>query len=137
MLLVRVVCKMLMTVLICDGPGSGFQIIGLFANSADAQSYAKDHRLKDWRLAEVISRSAFEEAQVATASKAHLCLFSAAAAASSIALTEFFRQFAQSGFFGRPVTPCADAACPRSLARSVRRRRAERRGAGGVPSGLC
>jgi hypothetical protein len=44
---------MLMTVLI--SPGSGFQIIGLFANSADAQSYAKDHSLKDWRVAEVIS----------------------------------------------------------------------------------
>ena len=81
MLLMRVVCKMLMTVLICDGPGSGFQIIGLFANSADAQSYAKDHSLKDWRVAEVISPSAFAESQVATASKAHLWLFSAAAAA--------------------------------------------------------
>jgi len=72
MLLVRVVCKMLMTVLICDGPGSGFQIIGLFANGADAQSYAKDHSLKDWRVAEVISPSAFAESQVATTSKAHL-----------------------------------------------------------------
>jgi hypothetical protein len=72
MLLVRVVCKMLMTVLICESPGSGFQIIGLFANSADAQSYAKDHSLKDWRVAEVISPGAFAESQVATASKAHL-----------------------------------------------------------------
>ena len=72
MLLVWVVCKMLMTVLICDSPGSGFQIIGLFANSADAQSYAKDHSLKDWRVAEVISPRAFTESQVATASKAHL-----------------------------------------------------------------
>jgi len=44
---------MLMTVLI--SAGSSFQIIGLFANSADAQSYAKDHSLKDWRVAEVIS----------------------------------------------------------------------------------
>ena len=61
---------MLMTVLI--GPGSGFQIIGLFANSADAQSYAKDYRLKDWRVAEVISPPAFAESQAATASKAHL-----------------------------------------------------------------
>jgi hypothetical protein len=73
---------MLMTVLICDGPGRGFQIIGLFANSADAQSYAKDHSLKDWRVAEVVSPAAFAESQVATASKAHLCLFSAAVATS-------------------------------------------------------
>jgi len=56
-----------MTVLIC-----GNQIIGLFANSAEAQSYAKDHSLKDWRVAEVISPAAFAESQVATASKAHL-----------------------------------------------------------------
>jgi len=61
---------MLMTVLI--SPGSGFQIIGLFANSADAQSYAKEHSLKDWRVAEVISPRAFAESQAATASKAHL-----------------------------------------------------------------
>jgi len=53
---------MLMAVLI--SPGSGFQIIGLFANSADAQSYAKDHSLKDWRVAEVISPRAFAESQV-------------------------------------------------------------------------
>jgi hypothetical protein len=52
---------MLMTVLI--SPGSGFQIIGLFANSADAQSYAKGHSLKDWRVAEVISPPAFAESQ--------------------------------------------------------------------------
>jgi hypothetical protein len=57
---------MLMTVLICGTPGSGSQIIGLFANSADAQSYAKDHGLKDWRVAEVISPPAFAESQVAT-----------------------------------------------------------------------
>jgi hypothetical protein len=63
---------MLMTVLICGTPGSGSQIIGLFANSADAQSYAKDHGLKDWRVAEVISPPAFAESQVASASKAHL-----------------------------------------------------------------
>jgi hypothetical protein len=62
---------MLMTVLICGTPGSGSQIIGLFANRADAQSYAKDHGLKE-RVAEVISPPAFAESQVATASKAHL-----------------------------------------------------------------
>jgi hypothetical protein len=61
-----------MTVLICGSPGSGFQIIGLFANSADARSYAKDHSLKDWWVAEVTSPAAFAESQVATASKAHL-----------------------------------------------------------------
>jgi hypothetical protein len=61
---------MLMTVLI--SPGSGFQIIGLFANSADAQSYARDHSLKDWRVAKVISARAFAESQAATASKTHL-----------------------------------------------------------------
>ena len=42
-----------MTVLICGSPASGFQIIGLFANSADAQSYAEDYSLKDWWVAEL------------------------------------------------------------------------------------
>jgi hypothetical protein len=63
---------MLMTVLICGSPGSGFEIIGLFANSADAQSYAEDYSLKDWWVADLISPRAFAESQVATASKAHL-----------------------------------------------------------------
>jgi len=61
-----------MTVLICGSPGSGFEIIGLFANSGDAQSYAEDYSLKDWWAAEVISPRAFTESQVATASKAYL-----------------------------------------------------------------
>ena len=61
-----------MTVLICSRPASGFQIIGLFANSADAQSYAEDYSLKDWWVAELISPGAFAESQVATASKFHL-----------------------------------------------------------------
>ena len=61
-----------MTVLICGSPGSGFEIIGLFANSGDAQSYAKDYSLKDWWVADLISPRAFAESQVATASKAHL-----------------------------------------------------------------
>jgi hypothetical protein len=43
------------TVLICGSPASGFQIIGLFANSAEAQSYAEDYSLKDWWVAELIS----------------------------------------------------------------------------------
>jgi hypothetical protein len=50
-----------MTVLICGSPESGFQIIGLFANSADAQSYAEDYNLKDWWVAEVTSPGAFAE----------------------------------------------------------------------------
>ena len=41
-----------MTVLICGSPVSDFQIIGLFANSADAQSYAEDYSLKDWWVGE-------------------------------------------------------------------------------------
>ena len=60
-----------MTVLICGSPGSGFQIVGLFANSGAAQSYAEDYRLKDWWVAEVTSPSEFAETQVAP-SKAHL-----------------------------------------------------------------
>jgi hypothetical protein len=56
-----------MTVLICGRPASGFQIIGLFANSADAQSYAEDYSLKDWWVAELISPGVF-----ADASKSHL-----------------------------------------------------------------
>jgi len=54
---------MQMTVLICGGPGDGFQIIGLFADSADAQSYAEDYSLKDWWVAEIISPGAFAEGQ--------------------------------------------------------------------------
>jgi len=61
-----------MTILICGSPGSGFEIIGLFANSGDAQSYAEDYSLKDWWVAEVISPGAFAESQVTTASKALL-----------------------------------------------------------------
>jgi hypothetical protein len=61
-----------MTVLICGSPASGFQIIGLFPNSADAQSFAEDYSLKDWWVAEIISPGAFAESPVATASKSHL-----------------------------------------------------------------
>ena len=61
-----------MTVLICGSPGSGFKIIGLFANSADAQLYAEDYSLKDWWVSELISPGKFAESQVATASKSHL-----------------------------------------------------------------
>jgi len=61
-----------MTVLICGSPASGFQIIGLFPNSADAQSFAENYSLKDWWVAEIISPGAFAESPVATASKSHL-----------------------------------------------------------------
>jgi hypothetical protein len=60
-----------MAVLICGGPANGFQIIGLFANSADAQSFAEDYSLKDWWVAEIISPRAFAESPLATASKSH------------------------------------------------------------------
>jgi hypothetical protein len=53
-------------------PCQWFQIIGLFANSVDAQSYAEDYSLKDWWVAELISPGAFAESQGATASKFHL-----------------------------------------------------------------
>jgi hypothetical protein len=61
-----------MTVLICGSPGDGFQIVSLFANSADAQSFVEDYSLKDWWVAEIISSGAFAESPVATASKSHL-----------------------------------------------------------------
>jgi hypothetical protein len=38
----------------------------LFANSADAQSFAEDYSLKDWWVAEIISPGAFAESPVAT-----------------------------------------------------------------------
>jgi len=61
-----------MTVLICGSAASGFEIIGLFANSADAQSFAEDYSLKDWWVAEIISPGAFAESPGATASKSLL-----------------------------------------------------------------
>jgi hypothetical protein len=42
---------MAMTVLICGSPADGFQIVGLFADRGDAESYAEDHSLKDWWVA--------------------------------------------------------------------------------------
>jgi hypothetical protein len=35
------------TILICGSPADGFQIVGLFADRDDAQSYAEDYSLKD------------------------------------------------------------------------------------------
>ena len=44
-------------------PADGFQIIGLFADRDDAQSYAEDYTLKDWWIAELTSPEAFAEMQ--------------------------------------------------------------------------
>jgi len=52
---------MAMTVLICGSPADGFQIVGLFADRGDAESYAEDHSLKDWWVARLISPEAFAE----------------------------------------------------------------------------
>jgi hypothetical protein len=51
------------TILICGSPADGFQIVGLFADSADAESYAEDHSLRDWWVAEITSPEAFAESQ--------------------------------------------------------------------------
>jgi hypothetical protein len=52
-----------MTILICGSPADGFQIVGLFADSGDAESYAEDHSLRDWWIAELTSPAAFAENQ--------------------------------------------------------------------------
>jgi len=52
-----------MTVLICDSPADGFQIVGLFADRGDAESYAEDYSLKDWWVARLISPEAFAESR--------------------------------------------------------------------------
>ena len=52
------------TILICGSPADGFQIIGLFADRDDAQSYAEDYSLKDWWIAELTSPEAFAEMQM-------------------------------------------------------------------------
>jgi hypothetical protein len=49
------------TILICGSPANGFQIVGLFANTADAESYAEDHSLKNWWVAELTSPGAFAD----------------------------------------------------------------------------
>jgi hypothetical protein len=51
------------TILICGSPADGFEIVGLFADSRDAESYAEDHSLKDWWIAELTSPEAFAENQ--------------------------------------------------------------------------
>src|SRR5262249_18832137 len=45
----------LATILICGSPADGFQIIGLFADRDDAQSYAEDYSLKHRCIAELTS----------------------------------------------------------------------------------
>jgi hypothetical protein len=49
------------TILICGSPADGFQTVGLFRNTADAESYAEDHSLKDWWVAELTSPEAFAD----------------------------------------------------------------------------
>ena len=51
------------TILICGSPADGFQIVGLFADSGDAEFYAEDHSLRDWWIAELTSPEAFAENQ--------------------------------------------------------------------------
>ena len=47
------------TILICGSPADGFQVIGLFANKADAETYAEDNSLRDWWVAELTSPEVF------------------------------------------------------------------------------
>jgi hypothetical protein len=47
--------------LICGSPADGFQIVGLFADTTEAESYAEDHSLKDWWVAELTSPEAFAD----------------------------------------------------------------------------
>jgi len=51
------------TILICGSPADGFQIVGLFADSGDAESYAEDHSLRDRWIAELTSPEAFADSQ--------------------------------------------------------------------------
>src|SRR5215467_3765146 len=55
--------SMPITVLICGSPVDGFQIVGLFADKGDAESYAEDHSLKDWWVARLLSPEAFAESR--------------------------------------------------------------------------
>jgi hypothetical protein len=62
------------TILICGSPADGFQIIGLFADAADAESYAEDHSLKDWWIARLISPDAFADRHWKRVRAAHMGL---------------------------------------------------------------
>jgi hypothetical protein len=55
--------RMPTTILICGSPADGFQVVGLFADKADAESYAEDYSLKDWWVAELASPEAFAEGE--------------------------------------------------------------------------
>jgi len=59
------------TILICGSPADGFQIVGLFAETGDAESYAEDHSLRDWWVAELTSPEAFAESQRRQLQAAH------------------------------------------------------------------
>jgi hypothetical protein len=52
-----------MTILICGSPAEGFQVVGLFPDRGEAESYAEDHSLKDWWVARLISPQAFAESR--------------------------------------------------------------------------
>ena len=49
--------RMPTTILICGSPADGFQIVGLFADKADAETYAEG----DWWVAELTSPEVFAE----------------------------------------------------------------------------
>ena len=55
--------EMPMTNLICGSPAEGFQVVGLFPDRGDAESYAEHHSLKDWWVARLISPQAFAESR--------------------------------------------------------------------------
>jgi len=55
--------NMPMTILICGSPAEGFQIVGLFPDRGDAESYAEDHSLKDWWVTRLISPQAFAQSR--------------------------------------------------------------------------
>ena len=60
--------RMPTTILIC------VQIIGLFPDAADAESYAEDHSLKDWWVARLISPDAFADRHWKRLRAAHIGL---------------------------------------------------------------
>ena len=49
------------TILICGSPADGFHVVGLFADKADAETYAEDNSLRDWWVAELTSPETFAE----------------------------------------------------------------------------
>ena len=53
--------RMPTTILICGSPADGFHVVGLFADKADAETYAEDNSLRDWWVAELTSPETFAE----------------------------------------------------------------------------